>query len=57
VLDYSEHAIGRGADAQAVAYVETSGASGDIRWGIGHDPNITTATFKAVLGALERHHR
>jgi len=56
VLDYSEHAIGRGADAQAVAYVETSGGS-DIRWGLGQDPDITTASLKAVLGAWERHQR
>ena len=57
VLDYSEHAIGRGADAQAVAYVETSGPGNEIRWGIGQDPNITTASLKAVLGAWERHQR
>jgi 2-isopropylmalate synthase len=55
VLDYSEHAIGRGADAQAVAYVETSGPDNEIRWGLGQDPNITTASLKAVLGAWERH--
>ena len=57
VLDYSEHAIGRGADAQAVAYVETSGGDNEIRWGLGQDPNITTASLKAVLGAWERHQR
>jgi 2-isopropylmalate synthase len=53
VVDYTEHAIGRGADAQAVAYVESS-AGGDTRWGIGTDPNITTASLKAVLSAFER---
>jgi 2-isopropylmalate synthase len=55
VVDYAEHAIGRGADATAVAYVETVGADNEIRWGIGTDPNITTASLKAVLSALERH--
>ena len=56
VLDYTEHAIGRGADAQAVAYVET--ASGTTsRWGLGSDPNITTASLKAVLAAFERQQR
>ena len=54
VVDYSEHAIGRGANAQAVAYVETVGPSNDIRWGIGQDPNITTASLRAVLSAFER---
>ena len=53
VLDYTEHAIGRGADAQAVAYVE-SAAGSETRWGIGTDPNITTASLKAVLSAFER---
>lgn len=55
VVDYSEHAIGRGANAQAVAYVETVGPSNDIKWGIGQDPNITTASLRAVLAAFERH--
>jgi 2-isopropylmalate synthase len=54
VVDYSEHAIGRGANAQAVAYVETVGATNDIKWGIGQDPNITTASLRAVLSAFER---
>lgn len=56
VIDYAEHAIGRGSDAQAVAYVETSGERGEIRWGLGQDPNITTATLRAVLSAFERQH-
>ena len=53
VLDYSEHAIGRGADAQAVAYVESATGT-STRWGIGTDPNITTASLRAVLSAFER---
>jgi 2-isopropylmalate synthase len=56
VVDYAEHAIGRGSDAQAVAYVETVGAGGDVKWGVGQNPNITTASLKAVLAAFERHH-
>jgi 2-isopropylmalate synthase len=54
VVDYAEHAIGQGADAQAVAYVETVRDGGMIRWGIGTDPNITTASLRAVLAAFER---
>ena len=57
VVDYAEHAMGRGADATAVAYVESSRADGEIRWGIGTDPNITTASLRAVLSAFERQHR
>ena len=54
VLDYAEHAIGQGADARAVAYIETVDANGNIRWGIGTDPNITTASLRAVLAGFER---
>jgi 2-isopropylmalate synthase len=57
VVDYAEHAMGRGADATAVAYVESSGGDGEIRWGIGTDPNITTASLRAVLSAFARQHR
>lgn len=56
VVDYAEHAIGRGSNAQAVAYVETTRGDGEIRWGIGQDPNITTASLRAVLSAFERQH-
>ena len=56
VVDYAEHAIGRGSNAQAVAYVETIAERGDIKWGIGQDPNITTASLRAVLSAFERQH-
>ncbi len=59
VLDYAEHAIGKGADAQAVAYVETVDRRRRrvTRWGLGTDPNITTASLRAVLAAFERQHR
>ena len=57
VLDYAEHAIGQGSTAQAVAYVESVGQDGTVRWGIGTDPNITTASLKAVLAAFERQQR
>ncbi len=54
VMDYLEHAIGRGADAKAVAYVETGSSDGATRWGIGVDSNITTASLLAVLSAFRR---
>ncbi|MGH9270090.1 MAG: alpha-isopropylmalate synthase regulatory domain-containing protein, partial [Ilumatobacteraceae bacterium] len=59
VVDYAEHAIGRGAEAAAAAYVETIAGDDERepRWGIGIDPDITTAGLKAVLGALERQQR
>jgi 2-isopropylmalate synthase len=53
VLDYAEHAVGAGAEANAVAYVEAR-SEDEVRWGVGMDQSITTASLKAVLGAAER---
>jgi len=55
VKDYSEHALGQGSQATAVAYVETGDDSGHTRWGVGIDPNTITASLRAVLNAFERH--
>lgn len=55
VVDYSEHAMSQGSEAQAVAYVETRDTNGNVRWGVGIDPNTTTASLRAVLCAYERH--
>jgi 2-isopropylmalate synthase len=53
VLDYAEHALSSGGDAIAAAYVEC--AVGDqILWGVGLDPNIVTASLKAVISAVNR---
>ncbi len=57
VLDYAEHAIGQGANTMAVAYLETVRGDGEIRWGVGQSPNITTASLRAVLAAFERQTR
>jgi 2-isopropylmalate synthase len=57
VVDYAEHAIGQGSGAAAVAYVETSSAAHGVLWGVGTDPNIITASLRAVLNAHERAQR
>ncbi|HEV2057698.1 MAG TPA: 2-isopropylmalate synthase [Methylomirabilota bacterium] len=57
VVDYAEHALGQGADAGAVAYVETVDGEGNLRWGVGTHPNIITASLRAVLSALGRRAR
>ncbi|KQS01484.1 2-isopropylmalate synthase [Sphingomonas sp. Leaf357] len=54
VVDYSEHAIGHGADAQAAAYVECRTAEGRIVFGVGLDTDIATASVRAVLSAANR---
>ncbi len=53
VLDYTEHALSAGGDASAAAYVECV-IDGDVWWGVGVDPNIVTASLKAVISAVNR---
>jgi 2-isopropylmalate synthase len=53
VLDYHEHALTAGGDAQAAAYVECE-VGGVTVWGVGIDPNIVSASIKAVTSAVNR---
>lgn len=53
VLDYYEHALSAGGDARAAAYLECA-IEGDVFWGVGIDPNTTTAALKAVVSAVNR---
>jgi 2-isopropylmalate synthase len=53
VLDYAEHALSTGGDATAAAYVECA-VDGVVLWGVGIDPSITTASFKAIISAVNR---
>ena len=53
VLDYHEHAIGEGADVQAVAYLELRVGLQTV-FGVGMDANIVSASFKAILSGLQR---
>ncbi|RSZ59639.1 2-isopropylmalate synthase [Massilia atriviolacea] len=54
LMDYHEHAIGSGANAKAACYVELRLANGPTMFGAGIDSNIVTASFKAVLSAVNR---
>ncbi len=54
VVDYAEHAVSAGTDATAVAYVEAQSPDGRVRWGVGLDESILTASFKAVVCAANR---
>ena len=53
VLDYTEHALSAGSDAQAAAFVECE-VGGQVLWGVGIDTNTVTASLKAVLSAVNR---
>jgi 2-isopropylmalate synthase len=54
LVDYREHAVGTGADATAVAYVELRAGDGQTRFGVGMDKNIVTASLRAVTSAANR---
>ena len=56
VLDYTEHALTEGTDAQAAAYVECE-IGGQVFWGVGVDTNTVTASMRAVLSAVNRSRR
>jgi 2-isopropylmalate synthase len=56
VLDYNEHALTAGTDAQAAAYVECE-IGGSVYWGVGIDTNTVTASMSAVLSAVNRARR
>jgi 2-isopropylmalate synthase len=54
VLDYREHALGGGANAQAAAYVEAKTADGRTLFGVGIDRSIVDASLRAVTSAAAR---
>ena len=54
VQNYHEHGIGAGEDATAVAYVELRIGADQTVYGVGLDPNIVTATLRAVVSAVNR---
>jgi 2-isopropylmalate synthase len=54
VLDYHEHALGSGADARAVAYLELRIDERHTVFGVGMDANIVSASLKAILSGWQR---
>jgi 2-isopropylmalate synthase len=54
VQGYHEHAVGAGEDATAVAYVQLRVGFEQTVYGVGFDPNIVTATLRAVVSAINR---
>ena len=53
VLDYVEHTLSSGSDAQAAAYMELE-VGGKTIWGVGIDGDIATASLKAVISGVNR---
>ena len=54
LLEYHEHAVGKGADTKAAAFIQLAGPDGSKRWGIGMHPNIVTASLRAITAAVNR---
>ncbi len=55
VLDYTEHALGGGANAQAAAYIQMLDVrTGRTTFGVGVSSNITRASIRAIFSALNR---
>jgi len=54
LLNYSEHSLGKGAEARAVSYIQIRTERGQSVFGAGTDTNIELASIKAVVSALNR---
>ncbi len=55
ILDYTEHALAGGANAQAAAYIQMlDTVSGRTTFGVGISSNITRASIRAIFSALNR---
>jgi 2-isopropylmalate synthase len=53
VLDYSEHALTTGGDAEAAAYTEIE-VGEQVLWGVGISASIVGASLHAVMSAVNR---
>lgn len=55
VLDYNEHALGEGSEAQAAAYIHLlNEKTGVATYGVGVSSNITRASIRAIFSAVNR---
>lgn len=55
ILDYSEHALGGGENAQAASYIQMLNLqNGKMTFGVGISSNITRASIRAIFSALNR---
>ena len=55
LMDYSEHTLTPGDDAQAASYIECA-IDDKVYWGVGVNPSIVTASLHAVVSAINRSH-
>ena len=53
-VSYSEHAISAGADSKAVSYIHLTAPDGSPIFGVGMDNNISLASIKGIICAINR---
>ena len=54
LLDFREHAIGKGSGTEAAAYIQIEWGKGQKLWGVGIDTDINLASVKALISAFNR---
>ena len=55
LVDFREHAVSRGSNANAAAYIAIErDTDHEIFWGVSIDPNIERAGFRALISAVNR---
>jgi len=54
VMDYHQHAIGAGADAKSVAYLELRVDEAQTLFGVGIDADVISASLKAIVSGVQR---
>jgi len=57
VVSYSEHALSQGSTAEAVAYIQIADSQGRSFFGAATDTDISIASLKAMVCAVNRWHR
>jgi len=57
IVDYTEHTMGTGSDATAVAYVEVETGARDTTWGVGLHESIVSASLRAIVSAVNNLNR
>ncbi|HRP69496.1 MAG TPA: 2-isopropylmalate synthase [Turneriella sp.] len=54
IKNYSEHSLGEGSDARAIAYIQIECTDKKTFYGVGISPNISRASIEALVSAVNR---
>ena len=53
-VTYREHAVSEGADSKAISYIQLTAPDGRTVFGVGMDGNISLASIKGIICAINR---